>query len=75
MRNLLYKYLVIFYKQSLRLDPLELHIRNFIKYRFLEKFSASWVVMPIFLSLAWLIICFDCFSIILNSEELRSLFF
>lgn len=75
MRNLLYKYLVIFYKQSLRLDPLELHIRNFIKYRFLEKFSANWVVVPIFLFLAWLIICFDCSSIILNSEQLSSFFF
>lgn len=75
MRNLLYKYLVIFYKQSLRLDPLELHIRNFIKYRFLEKFSSNWVATPIFLLLAWLIICFDCSSIILNSEELSSLFF
>lgn len=75
MRNLLYKYLVIFYKQSLRLDPLELHIRNFIKYRFLEKFSSNWVATPIFLLLAWLIICFDCSSIIINSEELSSLFF
>ena len=75
MRNLLYKYLVIFYKQSLRLDPLELHIRNFIKYRFLEKFSANWVVAPIFLFLAWLIICFDWPSSISKVKEISSLFF
>ena len=54
---------------------MRLRIRNFIKSRFLEKFSANWVVVPIFLFLAWLIICFDCSSIILNSEQLSSFFF
>ena len=54
---------------------MRLRIRNFIKYRFLEKFSANWVVTPIFLLLAWLIFYFDCSSIILNSEELSSPFF
>ena len=75
MRNLLYKYLVIFYKQILRLDLLELHTRNFIKYRFLERFSATWIVVLIFISLAWLIICFDYSSVILKPEELSSFFF
>ena len=54
---------------------MRLRIRNFIKYRFFEKFSANWVVVSIFLFLAWLIFYFDCSSIILNSEELSSLFF
>lgn len=75
MRNLLYKYLVIFYRQILRLDLLELHTRNFIKYRFIERFSATWIAVLIFISLAWLIICFDYSSVILNPEELSSFFF
>lgn len=45
-----------------------------IKDRFLEKFSTNWVVVPIFLFLAWLIICFDYSSVILRPEELSSLF-
>lgn len=64
-----------FYKQILRLDPLELHIRNFIKYRFLERFSVTWIIIPIFILLACLIIRFDCSSIIFKSEELSSFFF
>lgn len=54
---------------------MRLRIRNFIKDRFLEKFSTNWVVVPIFLFLAWLIICFDYSSVILRPEELSSLFF
>ena len=54
---------------------MRLRIRNFIKDRFLEKFSTNWVVVPIFLFLAWLIICFDYSSAILRPEELSSLFF
>ena len=57
------------------LYTVRLFIRNFIKYRFLEKFSSNWVVVPIFLFLAWLIFYFDCSSIILNSEQLSSFFF
>lgn len=75
MRNLLYKYLVIFYRQILRLDPLELRIRNFIKYKFLERFSATWIAIPILVFLTCLIICFDCSSIIFKPEEVSSFYF
>ena len=75
MRNLLYKYLVIFYRQILRLDPLELRIRNFIKYKFLERFSVTWIAVSMLVFLTYLIICFDCSSIIFKPEEASSFYF
>ena len=60
---------------AVRLYTVRLHTRNFIKYGFLERFSATWIVVLIFISLAWLIICFDYSSVILEPEELSSLFF
>lgn len=62
-------------KWGLSLYMTRLRTRNLIKYRFIEKFSTNWVVVPIFLFLAWLIICFDYSSVILRPEELSSLFF
>lgn len=75
MRNLLYKYLVIFYRQILRLDPFELRIRNFIKYKFLERFSVTWIAVSMLVFLTYLIICFDCSSIIFKPEEASSFYF
>lgn len=60
---------------AVRLYTVRLHTRNFIKYGFLERFSATWIVVLIFISLAWLIICFDYSSVILEPEELSSFFF
>ena len=62
-------------KWGLSLYATRLHTRNLIKYRFIERFSATWIAVFIFISLAWLIICFDYSNVILNPEGLSSLFF
>lgn len=62
-------------KWGLSLYTTRLRTRNFIKYRFIERFSATWIAVLIFISLAWLIICFDYSSVILKPEELSSFFF
>ena len=62
-------------KWGLSLYMTRLRTRNLIKYRFIERFSATWIVVFIFISLAWLIICFDYSSVTLRHEELSSPFF
>lgn len=62
-------------KWGLSLYTTRLRTRNLIKYRFIERFSATWIVVFIFISLAWLIICFDYSSVTLRHEELSSPFF
>ena len=62
-------------KWGLSLYATRLRTRNLIKYRFIERFSATWIAVFIFISLAWLIICFDYSNVILNPEELSSPFF